>query len=1454
MASTEDYLSLIRERRSAQQPIKVDFSALPDGVDHAAVAGELASGLPADYGKVISERHGARQPVKLDFSQVPYTPPPPPGPSLMDRAREAVKAIPTAARAAAAPIARTARALGNFGAEGLTEPNQPIPGLAPVAEAMDAAPGAIGERVAQALARRGIPGAAAAGTLAGIPAMAADLTLRPPATTGEAGQSALIMAAGAGADAAGSRIPILGDAPIADVPNAIRRRLGLPVAGQIVPEAPAAAMDVTPRPAAPPEPAPAPQTALPVPQAIPRLPARPEVPLIGQEAPIQGDGFVLQPDQMRRVFDPRRGELDVPSEPGAPLGAIARRLGLIPPEDVRLTPRPEIQPGAPAAAPKLTKKMAAELAGDLKLGEDPAKVDQAVALAKADKFTAPQLEKVVNRIGTAYDRSVRLYGAEDPRAVKAQQALQSLGIRRTPAPTAAAAPAAAPAPTPTLPPEPIQQAPAESAYEIDRPAIEKASGKKLFQMTRAEYSAAAPGKSPSLHEDAVMDALVRGKAVPDQVLNEHPQVLKQLDERYHNEALEAAGVNETPVLDMVRQRGISRQSAERFGRMGELENAKDARLLRQAGGETIDHLAESAASLGIIPENDPNLFMDALDHELRTGTRAHAPTAFDTVAGAGREGYVRLGGSGEQPADPQVVRDYRSRIREYKKNPIDVGGTLRKLQTELLDKDAALERLRTAYQGELPQDKDLRLLLARSRGAGGIAEANLQVGTFKLNPDGSVTKTGEALEPILRAMGRSWRDVETYMVAKRDLELAGRGIKGLDAEKAQEVATHLEAKYGTKISEAAQRYVDWEDRAFLQPMIDLGIITKDRAQAIRDSGKSYVVFKRWFDDLEQGGSIAGGNPLKRISGSERDIASPFQSVIRQNQAFTNFFERTRVGQAIYAMKDNAGLKGLVQEVPKAGPGTISVPIAGETKFLKVSPEVKAAYDNFSPGLAKATLGFLSIPAKLQRAGVTLDPRFSLFSHPFRYQVEASLLAKHGFVPGFDYLRGLAQVIGRGEYFDEWMAAGGDQTSLSAIDMAETPKKINELIGERPASNYSPLWLLQKIREVDDQGVRLGIFMRSRKAGASATEAAAAARDGVVDPAVHGTATGPVSKISAFFNIHLQSEARLIRELRDNPAQFMARLAPYMVATAALWWLNKDDKEYQEKPDWQKMLFWHVPVPSPSGLAGGRLEASKDDVGRRRYLPIPKPFLPGVIFMGGTEAMLNHIYQKDPQIIKHWAEQTLGEVLPLPIPTFARVPGELLAGEQGYSFFQHRPIVPNSRKDLQPPDRFGDYTSELGKAIGRRLNVAPSKVDYAIQGFGGTLARRGLEASNQYLAPKGTPPRPDQPLSPFSRPSIGENSESLNRFFDYFTQMQQADASFRQHHPDMDPPPSPLLNQFKDAHEFIKEYQDDNAQLLKSKSMDPAHKKVLMDRNSNAITNIARTAVKMFERHQARSPK
>lgn len=845
----------------------------------------------------------------------------------------------------------------------------------------------------------------------------------------------------------------------------------------------------------------------------------------------------------------------------------------------------------------------------------------------------------------------------------------------------------------------------------------------------------------------------------------------------------------------------------------------------------------SAASAGRTPVLGPS----PLVSEAIQGPQAAIDRRLGLAAPSSRRGqggFARIGTPepGPAPASPELEA-YKAKIHAHEPPSKTIAERGEDLFTQLVDKNNPILNLRKKA-GEVPDGEDVRLLLDRYMGSGGIAEQRLNDATTALRPDGSIVQTGEGLKPILRQFDdrfgkEAFDDLKAYMLAQRDIEVGGRGIHGLDPKNAPAVVEQLRAKYGPDLDAYADRVRQWEDRALLQPLHETGVLSSEQLAQIRAKGKFYVPYDRVLEAADPAGAakFASGAPVKTLKGSEREVYDPFDKMVSAAYRVAEFAERNRVHQATVQLRvSNPTLAELITEAKEPGRDTVRVFYNGEPRHFHVPPDVQGALDNLQVAGLDMVGRILSMPAALQRAGVTLDPQFALARNPIRDQFTAAMHAKYGYVPGLDFFRGIFHTIGKDALYNEWLAAGGDNAAMVGMDRMNAKTTLRELRGVRELDSLNPLTLFQNLSEFGEKGTRVGVYARARGAGASPLESAYESKEATVNFGIRAQSAGVrfLNSITAFQRPNILSAARFFRAFSEAPGRTAFRATSMItLPSIALWSLNKDNPKYQELPLWRKNLFWHVPI-------GDRL------------LEIPKPFEYGVLFGSGPERVLDWLYHKDPEAVSAWAQQAIESFTPPVIPTAI---GPALAAAADYNPFTRRSIVPKSRERLLPEDQAGEYTSEVSRALGRRLKYSPSKLDFLAGGYLGTLGRRGLNAGDaimRALNPKLPPPieKPIQDVM-FARDPIGSNSESVNRFYAALDQLEREHASRAAKSPFMDIEPGPELMLLREAGKQIRQLRDVRGVMAKNKTMIPEEKKSRLDRIDVAITRQAANGLRIL---------
>ena len=227
-----------------------------------------------------------------------------------------------------------------------------------------------------------------------------------------------------------------------------------------------------------------------------------------------------------------------------------------------------------------------------------------------------------------------------------------------------------------------------------------------------------------------------------------------------------------------------------------------------------------------------------------------------------------------------------------------------------------------------------------------------------------------------------WRDFwHVYMIAMRDLELSGEfgnrfpgSIKHTTPEESREVLDILARKYGADFQifkDSADQVREWADRALLQPLVTVGLLSQDVYDQIKASNQFYVPYLRLMEEMEEKGYVANNAnlfeiknvPVKTIKGSERQMLDPLESLIKLVHNVGDIYGRAKVARTLAELPLFADVG---PEIKRVKPKFFGVPVMlrAETdpklrkgitdllRSLNVSVTVKSRIRGYKSDLAK----------------------------------------------------------------------------------------------------------------------------------------------------------------------------------------------------------------------------------------------------------------------------------------------------------------------------------------------------------------------------------------------------------------------------------------------------------------------------------------------------------------------
>lgn len=724
-------------------------------------------------------------------------------------------------------------------------------------------------------------------------------------------------------------------------------------------------------------------------------------------------------------------------------------------------------------------------------------------------------------------------------------------------------------------------------------------------------------------------------------------------------------------------------------------------------------------------------------------------------------------------------------------------------------------------------------MLARLlRGSYGMADTFIRSGTvdFQTKKVTLGTSLTDALKPVAGRIA----DFRRWIVAKRAQELRRQGKEtGLVPSDVDVVAATFDAD--TAFQDAFTKLKAWSD-SLLQYAVDSGYISAEHAENMRTLNEDYVPFHRIFeigageDPSQTGGGAGRGlnvgqvGSMRRLSGSQRDIVDPLETLVKNAYAIITASEKSAINAAIAGLSQAKGMGKWVERVatPKEsvrltlekirdqleaagadtsalpddlllqfyqqsyrapwGENIIKVSQSGETTFYRLKSDLFDAFHALDNEDSSRFIQILAAPAQWLRAGVTLSPDFAL-SNLMRDTFSSAVINKYGMVPFEAALRGMAAMIGNPTMVAEWAAAGGAQ-SIEANYFDR--KKLSEFVRRRVTDDLtmgeraliiakSPLTALRMLTGSLETVTRLGEYQKSYnqavKGGMSPGEArrlaAYESRDRQ-DFAKGGAKTKILRHASAFWNAAVQANVKLAQSFRERPIRTMAQglafvTIPKLIEQAVNW----DDDDYWDRPQWERDLFFMIPI-------------SKDRNGHTKFLRIPIPFEVGLIFGTVPGRMTQWAKQNRAQAMKGLPETILRQTIPNPIPQSVQVViADFMTGKRGWDFFKMRPIVPETMADLPAELQWTEQTSLTARHVGAKLGFSPLKVDHIIRNTTGGLGQQITHNLIDRAIGLATGEKPTAlnvaPGMRFFATPAGISSERVELFYTELSRLREAKA-------------------------------------------------------------------------------
>jgi predicted RNA methylase len=598
------------------------------------------------------------------------------------------------------------------------------------------------------------------------------------------------------------------------------------------------------------------------------------------------------------------------------------------------------------------------------------------------------------------------------------------------------------------------------------------------------------------------------------------------------------------------------------------------------------------------------------------------------------------------------------------------------------------------------------------------------------------------------------------------------------------------------IKDTLLKLYNYQD-ALLKYYVKSGMMSWDTYGVVKQLNQFFVPFHRLFEpgagETTLEGQPKGGKtpvnlwqPVKKMKGSWRPIEDPLESIIKNTYSLINIAERNMIGQALAKLADvegsgkwiegplpakmiphsfalerikevllDAGVntdkidleKMAVIFVPNAIPSPkeniITVHFKGEPKLYQLEHNLYKNITSLDSEVVGPLVKLLSIPASILRAGATgYNPEF-MTRNMARDTIAGWLQTNVGFKPILGTAIGVFHLFKKDDLYLEWLRSGAPHAAMVSMDREQMREMLADLLrGKMSNVMHHPLDALRLLSEVSESMTRIGTFAAARKTGMSIRAAALVSRSGGLDFQRIGAWMKAFNMAIPFLNANLQDIDTFVKMHKTNLKATLIKGAKIALISLLLYWLNKDDPDYHELPWWQRDLFWMFPTTIKGIPIPGLSKMTK-------WIPIPKPFIWGMIYANIPERIAEYIDTKDKSAFDSYFSNLFESSVPSVVPTALKTPWELAYNKNTW---QGKEIESNWQQTHYAPEyRANWYTGAFAKEMALFLKIigihtSPLKIEHAIFSTTGGTGRFVAKTILDPLAGMVSPPGAVMPRS------------------------------------------------------------------------------------------------------------
>jgi hypothetical protein len=460
-------------------------------------------------------------------------------------------------------------------------------------------------------------------------------------------------------------------------------------------------------------------------------------------------------------------------------------------------------------------------------------------------------------------------------------------------------------------------------------------------------------------------------------------------------------------------------------------------------------------------------------------------------------------------------------------------------------------------------------------------------------------------------------------------------------------------------------------------------------------------------------------PVKRATGGNSDIRPLFDVMAERTLQTYRAIAKNNFGVELKntlnstIAKEAQTVDGVIDSLSaeegllKAGANgmspTFTVFENGERVEFEITDEMYEAMkptSDFFSGTSKVLSGI----SKFRRGTLTEYNPWFLMKNAIKDQQDIILNSQHPVKTYANMPVAIAEMVSNGEYYQEYLEAGGEQNTYFDNEDGFDKNKAWEAIKWATGLNEIA-WANNKIEMLP----RLAEFIASRKSGQSIEVAMLDAARVTTNFAAGGDAIKWANRNGVtFLNASVQGavqQARNIREAKMNGLKGWAGLAArYLVAGLPVVLLNnliwEDDEEYEELADYVKRDYYIV----------GKFDDGK-------FVRIPKGR--GVAVIQDAFEQMDNLRTGDDEVdLKAFLELVVNNLAPNnPLDNNVTSPVvQVLKNTTWYG----EDLVPSRLQEVPAVEQYDESTDDISRWIGEKTNSSPMKWNYLLDQYSGVL--------------------------------------------------------------------------------------------------------------------------------------